>query len=70
MVTSYAGPGPHSDCSGKVQKQLYEEITAPSYRRRGRPHIKKPAIVSTEKRREKLVAGPRWVPDTKMGCRS
>jgi hypothetical protein len=27
------------------------------------PHIKKSSIVNTEKRREKLVACPKWVPD-------
>jgi hypothetical protein len=36
MVVSSAGLGPKSDCSGKAQKQLYEYITDPFSRQRGR----------------------------------
>jgi hypothetical protein len=50
MVVSSAGHGPESDCSGKVQKQLYEEITSPSSRQRGRPTSRKPQMLDRKQR--------------------
>jgi hypothetical protein len=36
MVVISAGLGLESDCSGKAQKQLYDYISDPSSRQRGR----------------------------------
>jgi hypothetical protein len=65
MVVSSAGPVPASDCSGKAQKQLYEKITDPSSRQRGRYKINAKLFKENFMEKYKLVAGPRWAPDTK-----
>jgi hypothetical protein len=44
MVVSFAGHGPESDCSGKAQKQLYEEVSDPSSRQRGRYTSRNPEL--------------------------
>jgi hypothetical protein len=54
-------------CAGDVRQKL--KSTDPTSRQRGRPTSTNPKLSTTKKsKREwgKLVAGPRWVPDTKM----
>jgi hypothetical protein len=59
MVLSPAGLRPERDCSGEDQQQQ-------SSRQRGRYKITNPQLSKKIfKEKEKLVAGPRWVPDTK-----
>jgi hypothetical protein len=66
MAVSSAGLRPKSDCSGKTQKQLYSKLQTRPLVREG---ATKEQIRNLSKRnfkeKEKLVAGPRWVPDTK-----
>jgi hypothetical protein len=67
MAVSSAGLRPKSDCSGKAHDQLYSQ--------RGRYKITKPQLSKENLReKEKLVAGPRWAPDTRTDwptdCRS
>jgi hypothetical protein len=73
MVLSPVGLRPERDCTGENQQQ--HKISDPSSRQRGR-YKKARLQLSKEdfKEKEKLVAGPRWVPDTKTDwstdCRS
>jgi hypothetical protein len=55
MVTSSAGLGPESNCSGKAQKQLYELITDPSSRQRERTTSRNPQLSD---RKEKSCHSP------------
>jgi hypothetical protein len=72
---SSAGLRLKSDCSGKAQKQMYSKLQTRPLVREGAKN-NKPATVRKKnfKEKEKLVAGPRWVPDTKADwptdCRS
>jgi hypothetical protein len=63
MAVSSAGLRPKSDCSDKAQKQLYSKLqTRPLVRealQNNKPQLSKGNL------KENLVAGPRWVPDTK-----
>jgi hypothetical protein len=73
MVLSPAGLRPEWDCAGEDQQQ--QQITDPSFRQRGRYKITNPQLSEENfKKKEKLVVGPRWVPDTKTDwptdCRS
>jgi hypothetical protein len=63
MVVSSAGFGPELDCSGKAQKQLYEQITDTSSHQRGRPTSRIPHL---SERKKSLVMGFRWEIDTKI----
>jgi hypothetical protein len=64
MVLSPAGLRPERDWAGEDQQQLW--ITDPSSRQRGRYKITIPQLSKEHfKEKEKWVAGPRWVPDTK-----
>jgi hypothetical protein len=64
MVLSPAGLRPERDCAGEDRQQ--EQITEPSSRQRGRYKITNPQLSKVNlKEQEKLVAGLRWVPDTK-----
>jgi hypothetical protein len=66
MALSSAGLRLKSDCSGKAQKQYYSKLQT-------RPLVREGAK-GNFKEKEKLVAGPRWVPDIKTDwptdCRS
>jgi hypothetical protein len=73
MVLSPEGLRPERDCAGKDQQQ--QQITDPSSRQSGRYKITNRQLSKENfKEKEKLVAGPRWVPDTKTewstDCRS
>jgi hypothetical protein len=66
MVVSSAGLRPKSDCFGEAQKQLYSKLQSCPLVREGRYKIKHMQLTEENfKEKEKLVAGPRWVPDTK-----
>jgi hypothetical protein len=66
MAVSSAGLRPKSDCSGKAQKQLYGKLQARPLVGEGRYNIISPQLSKRNfEEKEKLVAGPRWVPDTK-----
>jgi hypothetical protein len=63
----------YSDCAGEDQQ--LQLITDPSSRQRGRYNITNSNCLQENlKKIEKLVAGPRWAPDTKTdwptNCRS
>jgi hypothetical protein len=59
---------PEQDCAGESQQQ--QQITDPSFRQRGRYKIINQQLSKENiKEEEKLVAGPRWVPDTKTDGR-
>jgi hypothetical protein len=65
MVAISVGLGPESECCGNAQKQLCSKLQTRSLVREGDIH-KETSSVSIQKiERKKLVAGPRWVPDTK-----
>jgi hypothetical protein len=67
MVSSPAGLRLERDCTDEDQQQQY---TNPSSRQRARYKIANPQLSKENfKEKEKLVAGPRWVPDTKTDCR-
>jgi hypothetical protein len=75
MAVSSAGLRPKSDCYGKVQKQLYSKLQTRPLVREAATKITNPQLSKENfKEKEKLVAGPRWVPDTKIDwstdCRS
>jgi hypothetical protein len=64
MVLGPAGLRPERDCASEDQQQL--QITDPSSRQRGCYKITNPQLSKENfKEKEKLVAGPRWVPDTR-----
>jgi hypothetical protein len=68
MVLSPAGLRLEGDWTGEDQQQ---QITDPSSSQRGRYKITNPQLPKENfKEKEKLVTGPRWVPDTKTDCRS
>jgi hypothetical protein len=73
MVLSPAGLRPERDCAGEEKQQQY--VRDPSSRQRGSYKITNSQLSKEKfKEKEKLVAGPRWVPDTKTDwptdCRS
>jgi hypothetical protein len=73
MVLSPMELRPEWDCAGEVQQQ--QQITDPSSHQRGRYIISHPQLSKEKfKEKEKMVAGPTWVPDTKTDwptdCRS
>jgi hypothetical protein len=73
MVLSPAGLRPERDCTGENQQQ--QQITDLPSRQRGHYKITNPQLSKENfKDKEKLVTGPRWVPDTKtdwsIDCRS
>jgi hypothetical protein len=75
MVMSPLGLRPERDCAGENQQQQY--ITDQSSRQRGPHKIANPQLSKENtsiKENEKLVAGHKWVPDTKTDwptdCRS
>jgi hypothetical protein len=64
MVLSPTGLRPEQDCAGEDQQQ--QEITDPSSCQRGHYTVTNPQLSKENFReKEKFVAGPRWVPDTK-----
>jgi hypothetical protein len=64
MVLSPTGLSRKRNCAGEVQQQQY--ITDPSSRQRGRYKITNLQLSKGNfKKKEKLVAGPSWVLDTK-----
>jgi hypothetical protein len=62
MIVSAEGLGPESDCSGKAQKQLYEQIADPSSRPKGHTTSRNPQLSD---RKNNLVMSSRREPDTK-----
>jgi hypothetical protein len=73
MVLIQARLRSERDCAGEDQQQ--QQNTDPSSRQRGHYKITNPQLSKENfKEKEKLVAGPRWVPDTKTDwptdCRS
>jgi hypothetical protein len=75
MALSSAGLRPKSDCSGKAQKQLYSELQTRALVREGATNYQNRQLSKGHfKEKKKLVAAPRWVPDTKTDwqtdCRS
>jgi hypothetical protein len=66
MVLSPAGLRPERDCAGNARGKT--ETTDPSSRQRGNPTSVNPQLSKNNYRekRKKLVADPRWVPDTKI----
>jgi hypothetical protein len=66
MAVSSAGLRLKSDCSGKAQKQLYSKLQTRPFVREGATKITNPQMSEGNfEEKEKLVAGPRWAPDTK-----
>jgi hypothetical protein len=66
MAASFVGLRPKSDCSGKAQKQLYSKLQAHPLIREGATKLANPELSKENfKQKEKLVTGPRRVPDTK-----
>jgi hypothetical protein len=66
MAVSSARLRPKSDYSGKGPEAIVQQITDPSSRQRGRYKITNPQLSKGNlKEKEKLVAGPRRMPDTK-----
>jgi hypothetical protein len=73
MVLSPAGLRPERHCAGETHQQ--QQISDPFSLQRGRYKITKPQQSEENfKTKEKLVAGPRWEPDTMtdwpIDCRS
>jgi hypothetical protein len=62
MLMSPVGHKPEKGCAVDAQQNL--KITDPTSRQRGRSTSINPKL-SKNLEWEKLVAGPRWVPDTK-----
>jgi hypothetical protein len=63
---SSAGLRPKSDCSGKAQKQLYSKLQTRPLVREGATKLQKTQLPEENvKEKVKLVAGPRWAPNTK-----
>jgi hypothetical protein len=66
MLMSLAGLRPEKDCAGEAQQQL--KTTDPTPHQRGYPTSTKTiSLKIIKERRRKLVTGPIWVPDTKIG---
>jgi hypothetical protein len=63
MAVSPEGLGPESNCSGKVQKQLYEYTADPSSRQRGSPTSRN---TQCHTENETLVTGSRGEADTRI----
>jgi hypothetical protein len=64
MAVSFAGLRLKSDCSGKVQKQLYSKLQTHPHVREGATEITNPQLSEGNfMEKEKLVAGARWVAD-------
>jgi hypothetical protein len=64
MIMSTAGLILEEDCPGEAQQQL--KSTDPTSRQRGRPISEtRNCLKVIKKEGEKLVAGSRWMPDTK-----
>jgi hypothetical protein len=61
-----SGLRPEKDSAGDAQQQM--ETTDPTSRQRGRPTSTNPQLCKrlVKEKGEKLVAGPRWAPDTKI----
>jgi hypothetical protein len=65
MVVSSVGLRPKS-LLWQGPEAIVQQITDPSSRQRGRYKITNPQLSEGNfEEKEKLVAGPRWVPDTK-----
>jgi hypothetical protein len=64
MALSLEGLRTERDCAGEDQQQ--QQITDLSSRQRGRYKISNSQLSKENvKEKEKLVTGPRWMPDTK-----
>jgi hypothetical protein len=75
MLRSPVKLGPEKGCAGDARQKV--RSTEPTYRQRGRSTSTNPKLQKKKKSKrewEKLVAGPRWVRDTKTDwptdCRS
>jgi hypothetical protein len=65
MAVSSGKLRPKRDCSGKAQKQLYSKLQTRPLVREGAKKLQKSKPEENFKEKVKLVAGPRWAPDTK-----
>jgi hypothetical protein len=64
MAVSSAGLRPRSDCSGRARKRLCSVLQARPLVREGATKITYPQLSEGSfMERERLIAGPRWVPD-------
>jgi hypothetical protein len=72
MVFSPAGLRPELDCAGEAQQQ--QQITDSLVREGSTKLQTHNCLKKISRRKTKLIAGPRWVPDTKKDwltdCRS
>jgi hypothetical protein len=62
-MMSLVGLRSEKGCAGDARQKL--KSTDPTSRQRGRPTSTNRNCQKKNREREKLVAGPRWVPDTK-----
>jgi hypothetical protein len=63
MLMSPVGLKSEKGCAGDARQKL--KSTDPSSRQRGRPTSINPKLSKKNREWKNLVAGPRWLPDTK-----